>query len=46
MRACQRLEISFFYLDVPANQVPTCHIAAVLHPLEIDGRQQDYSMKR
>lgn len=24
-----------FYLDVPANQVPTCHIASVLHPLEI-----------
>lgn len=24
-----------FYLDVPAHQVPSCHIAAVLHPLEI-----------
>lgn len=24
-----------FYLDVPAHSVPTCHIAAVLHPLEI-----------
>ena len=24
-----------FYLDVPAHQVPSCHIAALLHPLEI-----------
>ncbi len=24
-----------FCLDVPAHQVPSCHIAAVLHPLEI-----------
>lgn len=29
-----------FYLDVPANQVPSCHIAALLTPLEnvVDGK--------
>ncbi len=34
-----------FYLDVPAHQVPSCHIAALLHPLEIVAESKKVWMK-